>query len=83
MAQPERLNALRAKLRAKAAPVARLLESPDGAEMMRVLEDEFFNGPMLGDTPEKTAFNVGAREVVLYLRLLRDFNKKHTPDPLE
>lgn len=85
MASPSRLEKLQARLGQKAAGVSRVLTSPDGAVLMKALEDEFFNGPLLGETPERTAFNVGAREVVTYLRALINFHNKEQsngPDPL-
>lgn len=86
MAQPSRLEQLQARLGKKAAAVSRVLTSADGEVLMKALEEEFFNGPLIGDTPEKTAFNVGAREVVTYLRALIAFHNKEQsnarPDPL-
>lgn len=73
---PEPLEQLRAKLGQKAAAVSRLLATEDGRLLLEALEAQFFNGRLLGSTPEQTAFNVGAREVVVYLRQLRDHANK-------
>ena len=72
----KKLETVLQKLKEKALPVRRVLQSPDGAALMAALEAEFVNGDLLGDTPEKTAFNLGAREVVMYLRRLRDLEEK-------
>lgn len=50
---------------------ARLLATEDGKRMLVLLEWKF-DRALLGKTPEQTAANVGAREVVRYLRGLRD-----------
>lgn len=42
-----------------------------GQELLSHLEGMFVFGDLAGETPEETAFNLGAREVVLYLRRLR------------
>lgn len=47
------------------------LSTAPGQEFLSHLEAEFLFGDLAGDTPEQTAFNLGAREVVLYLRRLR------------
>ncbi len=49
----------------------RLLKSPEGGLFVELLEWKF-DRALLGKTPEQTAANVGAREVVRYLRGLRD-----------
>jgi hypothetical protein len=58
-----------------AGAIRRVLSSPDGTLLMAALEREFIFGRMLGDTPEQTALNLGAREVVLWLRSLRDYSQ--------
>lgn len=49
----------------------RFLKTPDGALMLELLGWKF-DRKLLGATPEQTAANVGAREVVRYLRGLRE-----------
>ena len=69
---------------AKSKAISRFLDSPDGKEVLSLLEEEFFLGTMMGSTPEQTAFNLGRRDVVVYIRNLRDYALKEIPnaDPL-
>jgi hypothetical protein len=39
----------------------------DGRLLVETLRDLFYDGDMLGDTPEKTYFNLGQRNVVAFL----------------
>jgi hypothetical protein len=63
-----RLEELRAELAEKHG---RVLATPEGRALLELLERRFFNGDLLGDTPEETNFNLGAREVVRVMRDLR------------
>ncbi len=74
-----RVEALRDELVDK---YGRLLLSPDAKELIDFLERRFFDGELLGETPEETAFNLGAREVVRVLRDLRRalVDRKEKPD---
>ena len=49
---------------------ARLFSTADGEVVLSELEQQFVFGDLLGESPERTAFNLGAREVVLHLRAL-------------
>jgi hypothetical protein len=49
---------------------ARIFAMPEGKELLAYLTAKFFDGELLGDTPEETAFNLGAREVVRRMRTL-------------
>jgi hypothetical protein len=65
--------------------VTRFLESPDGQAVMELLEAEFFEGNLFVSDPYQTAFNLGRRDAVLYLKQLRDITRKEIPpdvDPL-
>lgn len=61
---------LRKKLETVAKAARHVFTTPEGETMLADLEAAFVYGDLLGDTPEKTAFNLGAREVVLYMRAL-------------
>ena len=61
------LEALRAELAEKHV---RVLSTPEGRELLALLERRFFNGPIWDPDPSARDFNLGAREVV---RVLRDF----------
>lgn len=59
------------RLEAKRGALAEAIASPHGQTILKSLEGAFFEGAMLGKTSEETMFNIGAREVVVYLRSLR------------
>jgi len=50
---------------------------------MATLESEFYEGNMMGETPEATAFNLGRRDVVVYLRELREYSRKEIPNAID
>lgn len=58
------------ELQAELAKHGRVFASDAGKELLAYLEAKFFEGDLLGDTPEETAFNLGAREVVRRMRNL-------------
>lgn len=67
----QRLAKARQELLERNSGAVRALLSEDGRELLSYLEEKFFNGDLLGDSAEETAFNLGAREVVVQLKLLR------------
>ena len=79
-----RIEELRKNIRVKGSAIRRLFETPDGALVLELLEAEFVHHPLLGKSPEETAFNVGRHDVVLYLKQLRDTSQKENihVDPL-
>lgn len=66
------------ELMKKASAVKRLLASPDGAMVMDTLSRAFYEGNLVGSTVEETYRNLGAREVVVLLRKLRDYGTERT-----
>lgn len=38
-----------------------------GQSLLKLLEEMFYKGPLVGKTPEETYFNLGRREVVEFL----------------
>ena len=61
---------IRERLGTKASAVSGLLRSETGAEFLRVLTEQFYDGELMGSTPEATAYNLGRRDVVVYIRQL-------------
>jgi hypothetical protein len=53
-----------------------LLAHEDGKLLLDILQDMFYKSDLLGDTPERTYFNLGRREVVRFLLDLRDAAKE-------
>lgn len=52
----------------KAGNFHKLFTSPVGVEVLQALEEEFNPDVLLGDSNAKTNYNVGARDVVIYIR---------------
>ena len=71
MATSTQIERLRRELAdEKGNTVRRALSTPDGKFLLQVLEKAFVEGELLGETDRETFFNLGAREVVVYLRSL-------------
>lgn len=59
----------------KSAIVQRVLNSPDGKELIDLLEKEFLYGEMYDPNPHRMIYNLGGRDVVAYLRQLAKFGE--------
>jgi hypothetical protein len=75
MSQQEKWEKLRDQVKAKKRRFGQLFLSEDGKELLGYLVAEWYDGDLLAETPEKTAKNLGAREVVKFLMSLRDSAK--------
>ena len=80
MPSPGKLDKALERLAKKAVLVRSVLSSDAGKEMMSLLEEAFYHGGLMAETPEKAAYNLGRRDVVMYLRQLRDFKNKEEID---
>jgi hypothetical protein len=57
--------------------VGKMLQlNEDGKLLLNILTELFYDGDLLGDTPERTHFNLGRREAVRFLITLRDQAQK-------
>lgn len=63
-------QALIEEVRRKALDVKYMLQSENGKVLMDMLEVECNPEKLIGETSEKTAYNVGKRDVYMYLLLL-------------
>ncbi len=63
-----------------AREAAALLATPSFAHLMGRLNALFVDGQLMGKTPEETAFNLGQREVVIYLRRLAALKERTGED---
>jgi hypothetical protein len=72
------MELLREKLLQERRKFGKLFIGTDGEELLAVLRRFWYDGDLLGETPEKTAFNLGAREVVRYIIELHDAAKPPT-----
>lgn len=68
----ENIAALKKRIREKAAQFHELLNNPVGKQLVDILIEEFVNKDDLrGRTVEDTYYNLGARDVVVYLQQLQ------------
>jgi hypothetical protein len=77
---PAKFEELRAKVREKYVRFGKMLMTPDGAELLKTLQLEFYDGDLLDSDSSKMAFNLGAREVVRLLTQMRDTAKGEVTD---
>jgi hypothetical protein len=56
------------KLRDKAAKFHRLFTSHEGEQVLKELEDEFDADDLFNENPYKTHYNIGRRDVIVYIR---------------
>jgi hypothetical protein len=79
---------VKANLVRKSLVVSQMLATPGGQALLEIIEAEFVTGKtgksLLGADPQRTAYNIGAYDVVLYLQQLQRFNanQKAAVDPL-
>lgn len=69
------LEIAKEKIARNAGVIRNVLASPDGEKMMKILEDAFYHGEMYSPDPYRMAFNLGARDVVVYLRQLAKYGE--------
>lgn len=69
------LNEVKTDLKIKSSRIKAFMNSELGNEVIKMLEDEFFNGPLFDPDPLITAHNLGRRDVVLYLRELQNWRE--------
>ena len=64
------LDKIKASLARKSGLISGFMQSEAGKEIIRVLEEEFYDGELKGDDPYQTYYNLGQRDVVSYLKQL-------------
>jgi len=64
------LEQIKKSLARKSALIGHFMESEAGQELIRVLEEEFYDGELVGKDPHQTYYNLGRRDVVSYLKQL-------------
>lgn len=70
------LDKIKARLTKKSARINMFMNSELGKEIIDALEQEFYNGPLFDEDPCKTAYNLGRRDVVVYLKELQRWRAK-------
>ena len=64
------MNDIIDSLRRKSAKVRQLFATDRGREVLKILADEFDNDELRGDSVEETYYNLGQRDVIVYIRQL-------------
>lgn len=67
----------------KARDFHQLFTSPVGVKVLEALEEEFNPDKLLGETDAKTNYNVGGRDVVIYIRQMIRYNENARRTELE
>lgn len=65
-------NDIEARIKHKARIVRGCFDTPAGRETLNFMLAEFDRTDLRGDTTEETYYNLGARDLVIYLRQLVD-----------
>ncbi len=71
------LERVKERLAKKSAQVQAFMASPVGKAIISALEDEFYHGELMNDDPHRTAYNLGRRDVVIYLKQLQTWRDKN------
>ena len=68
----ENLEVVKARVTRREKALVDAMRTAEGVELLRALEAEFYDCDLMGKTPEETAFKLGARQVVVFMREARD-----------
>lgn len=79
--ESEQIKKLRSRIRHKGAAIVAFMNSPIGKSVIEALEDEFYHGELLESDPYKTAYNLGRRDVVTYMKQLQRISEKEDDAP--
>ncbi len=69
------IDDIRRKIRKKGAALVEFMNSATGKAVVQALEDEFYHGELFDKDPQITAYNLGRRDVVVYLKQLQRFKE--------
>jgi len=70
------LQGVKQRLAKKSARVAAFMNSELGKEVIDALEQEFYHGDLFNTDPYQTAYNLGRRDVVVYLKQLQTWRNE-------
>jgi len=74
MTQPKPVTTvedIRRKIRVKGAALSNFMLSPVGKAAIEALEETFYDGDLFDPDPYVTAYNLGRRDVVAYMKQLQ------------
>lgn len=72
---------IRRRIRKKGAALVEFMNSETGKAVIKALEDEFYDGELFDSDPHITAYNLGRRDVVVYLKQLQRFKESDEDGP--
>ena len=76
MSQKTTVDDIRRRVRAKSATLVEFMNSEVGKGVIKALEEEFYDCEIFSPDPYTTAFNLGARDVVVYLKQLQAYPER-------
>lgn len=76
MTQTVTVEDIRLKIRTKGATLVEFMNSPIGKSVIEALEEMFYDGDLFDPDPYSTAYNLGRRDVVVYLKQLQRIRDK-------
>ena len=62
---------IRRKIRHKGTAVIAFMNNPIGKAVVKALEETFYDGEIFDENPYTTAYNLGRRDVVSYMKQLQ------------
>jgi hypothetical protein len=62
---------IRRNIRHKSAAIAEFMNNPIGKAVVAALEETFYDGELFDPDPHQTAYNLGRRDVVSYMKQLQ------------
>ncbi len=69
----ESLLKVRSRIKLKSARVQAFMLSDVGKEVIKAMEDEFYHGELFDADPLKTTFNLGRRDLVVFMKQLQNW----------
>ena len=67
-----------ARMKAKSRAVRAIFSSPEGKKVLELLSEQFDQDDLRGDTVQDTYYNLGQRDVLIYIRqLIRLLDKQN------
>ncbi len=80
MAEPTKkvttVEDIRRLIRHKGADIVTFMNNPVGKAVVKALEETFYDGELFDPDPYQTAYNLGRRDVVSYMKQLQRITEK-------
>lgn len=74
--QKPAIENMKRRIREKAATFHEFLSNPVGKELIQILKEEFDGADLRGATSDDTYYNLGSRDVVMFLETLGRIHDK-------